>query len=241
MEIKQSLNTDRRSGFRCVACSHSLLTEASYSVVPVELLGALQAAQVGGLLPSAHGAWTLWMVNLNRNVQGLLQRSRKVSEQPRFVRSGVEWGPSIWNHKEAKMSLSPSGSYTFCFRIVCCSVAKSCLTETPWPAACQASLSFTISRSLLKLMSIVGDAVLPSHPVAPFSFCPQSFPASGSFPIIWVLSLNTLAFCRPIRMVQVLLNPLIFLKTLLYNNFWGMGKESVIRILFFQFFSVLRK
>ena len=131
MEIKQSLNTDRRSGFRCVACSHSLLTEASYSVVPVELLGALQAAQVGGLLPSARGTWTLWMVNLNRNVQGLLQRSRKVSEQPRFVRSGVEWGPSIWNHKEAKMSLSPSGSYTFCFRIVCCSVAKSCLTLRP--------------------------------------------------------------------------------------------------------------
>ena len=130
MEIKQSLNTDRRSGFRCVACSHSLLTEASHSVVPVEPLGALQAAQIG-LLPSAHGAWTSWMANFNRNVQGLLQRSRKVSEQPRVVRSGAEWGPSIWNHTEAKMSLSPSGSYTFCFRIICCSVAKSCLTLRP--------------------------------------------------------------------------------------------------------------
>ena len=27
----------------------------------------------------------------------------------------------------------------------------------------------------------VGDAIQPSHPVIPFSACPQSFPASGSF------------------------------------------------------------
>ena len=27
----------------------------------------------------------------------------------------------------------------------------------------------------------VGDAIQPSHPVIPFSSCPQSFPASGSF------------------------------------------------------------
>ena len=32
---------------------------------------------------------------------------------------------------------------------------------TPWPAACQASLSFTNSRSLLKLMSI--ESVIPSN------------------------------------------------------------------------------
>ena len=37
----------------------------------------------------------------------------------------------------------------------CCLVAKSCLTLlTPWTAACQTSLSFTISWSLCKLMSI---------------------------------------------------------------------------------------
>ena len=29
----------------------------------------------------------------------------------------------------------------------------------------------------------VGDAIQPSHPVIPFSSCPQSFPASGSFPM----------------------------------------------------------
>ena len=53
---------------------------------------------------------------------------------------------------------------------------------TPWAAACQASLSFTISQSLLKLMSIV--SVMPRNhlnSVALFSSCLQSFPASGSF------------------------------------------------------------
>ena len=56
------------------------------------------------------------------------------------------------------------------------------LSVTPWTAAPQASLSFTISQSLLKLMSI--ESVMPSdHPsfVTPFSSCLQSFPASGSF------------------------------------------------------------
>ena len=42
----------------------------------------------------------------------------------------------------------------------CCSLAQSCPTLcAPWIAACQASLSFTIARSLPKLMSI--DLVMP--------------------------------------------------------------------------------
>ena len=48
---------------------------------------------------------------------------------------------------------------------------------TPWTAACQASLS--ISRSLLKLMSI--ELVMPSNRLVLFSSCPQFFPASKSF------------------------------------------------------------
>ena len=53
-----------------------------------------------------------------------------------------------------------------------------------WTAARQASLSFTISWSLLKLMSI--ELVMPSNHLIlcyPFSSCPQSFPESGSFPM----------------------------------------------------------
>ena len=33
----------------------------------------------------------------------------------------------------------------------------------------------------------VGDAIQPSHPFVPFSSCPQSFPALGSFPRIWIM------------------------------------------------------
>ena len=56
------------------------------------------------------------------------------------------------------------------------------LFATPWTAARQASLSFTISWNLLKLLSIS----LWCHPtisssVVSFSSCLQSFPASGSF------------------------------------------------------------
>ena len=62
------------------------------------------------------------------------------------------------------------------------SVAHPC--PTPWTAAHQASLSFTNSWSLLKLMSI--ESVMPSNQspsVIPFSSHLQSFPASGSFPV----------------------------------------------------------
>ena len=57
------------------------------------------------------------------------------------------------------------------------------LFVTPWAAAYQASLSFTNSQSLLKLMSI--ELVMPSISccVVPFSSRLQSFPASGSFPV----------------------------------------------------------
>ena len=59
-------------------------------------------------------------------------------------------------------------------------------SATPWAAARQAPLSFTISRNLLKLIFI--ESVMPStisSSVVPFS-CRQSFPASGSFPTSWL-------------------------------------------------------
>ena len=42
----------------------------------------------------------------------------------------------------------------------CCSVTKLCLTRTPCTAACQASLSLTVSWRLPKFMSI--ESVMPS-------------------------------------------------------------------------------
>ena len=59
------------------------------------------------------------------------------------------------------------------------------LVVTPWTAARQASLSFTISWSFLRLISIE-SVMLSNHltSVIPFTSCPQSFPASGSFPVV---------------------------------------------------------
>ena len=68
---------------------------------------------------------------------------------------------------------------------------------TPWTAALQASQSFTVSWSLLKLMSI--ELVMPSTIlsfVIPFSSCLQSFPASQEsalhlgWPAYWSFSFS---------------------------------------------------
>ena len=65
----------------------------------------------------------------------------------------------------------------------CCSVIKLCqLFVTPWAAAHKASLSFTISRSLLKLMSI--ESVMPSNHLIlyhPILLPPSIFPSTRVF------------------------------------------------------------
>ena len=56
------------------------------------------------------------------------------------------------------------------------------LFATPWTAACQACLSFTISRSLLKLISI--ESVMPSNHLIlcrPLLLLPSIFPSSRVF------------------------------------------------------------
>ena len=63
------------------------------------------------------------------------------------------------------------------------------LFVTPWPAACQASLSSTISRSLFKFMSI--ESVIPSnylilcHPVL---LLPSIFPSIRIFSNEWLFA-----------------------------------------------------
>ena len=56
------------------------------------------------------------------------------------------------------------------------------LIVTPWTTACQASLSFTISQSLLKLMSI--ESVMPSSHLilyCPLLLLPSIFPSIRVF------------------------------------------------------------
>ena len=63
------------------------------------------------------------------------------------------------------------------------------LFATSWTAAHQTPLSFTISQSLLKLMSLswLCHPTISSS-VNPFSSCPQSFSGSGSFPMSWLFT-----------------------------------------------------
>ena len=56
------------------------------------------------------------------------------------------------------------------------------LSETTWTAACQTSLSFTVSRSLLRLMSI--ELVMPSNHLIlchPLLLLPSIFPSIRVF------------------------------------------------------------
>ena len=87
--------------------------------------------------------------------------------------------------KRQNLNLHPTES---CFQnICCCSVTHSCLTLCdPMDCSTAASLSFTISQSLLKLMSI--EPVMPSNHVILYHPHLQSFPASQSFPVSQVFA-----------------------------------------------------
>ena len=64
----------------------------------------------------------------------------------------------------------------------CCSLNRVWLSETPWTAACQASLSFAISRSFLKLMS--AESVTTSNHLIlchPLLHLPSIFPSIRVF------------------------------------------------------------
>ena len=66
---------------------------------------------------------------------------------------------------------------------------KIWLFATPWTATFQASLSFTISGSLLKLtVHRVGDAIQPCHPLSSLLLPPSAFQSQGLF--LWVSSSN---------------------------------------------------
>ena len=75
------------------------------------------------------------------------------------------------------------GSQISSFVVVVQLLSRVQLFGTPWTAGCQASLSFTISQSLLKLKSI--ELVMPSNHLIlcrPLLLLPSIFPSIGSFP-----------------------------------------------------------
>ena len=93
--------------------------------------------------------------------------------------------------KECLKAIYCHPSYLISIQSQFSSVIQSCPTLCdPWTAACQASLSVTNSRSLLKLMTI--ESVMPSHPLS--SSSPPAFDLSqhqGLFQ--WVSSSHQVA------------------------------------------------
>ena len=83
--------------------------------------------------------------------------------------------------KTKSMASGPISSVQFSLTQSICRVQ---LFATPWTSALQASLSITNSRNPPKPMSFRQWChPIISSSVVPFSFCPQSFAASGSFQI----------------------------------------------------------
>ena len=105
-----------------------------------------------------------------------------------FLASGVV----SWKH-HPEMTVHCGGHlvtselHTLC--IVVQSLSRVRLSATPWPAARQASLSFTISQSLLKLLSI--ESVMPSNHLI---LCRPLLLLTSIFPSIRVFS-NESALC----------------------------------------------
>ena len=93
--------------------------------------------------------------------------------------------PKTIQNKNKK--LKPWGRGFYFAEVVIQSLSRVQLFVIPWTAAHQASLSITISQSLLKLMSI--ELVMPPNHLVlchPLSSCLKYFPASVSSPMSWL-------------------------------------------------------
>ena len=93
------------------------------------------------------------------------------------------WGHRV-AHNRARVRASACTHTHTCTQAVSSVQSLSCvrLFVTPWTAVCQASLSFTSSRSLLKLISI--ELVMPSNHLIlchPLLLLPSIFPSIRVF------------------------------------------------------------
>ena len=106
------------------------------------------------------------------------QEGRRKREGDREKQRETERNRDREKHKEIEADRERQ---TVCFSSVH-SLSRVQLFATPWPAACQASLSIATSRSLLKLMSI--ESVMPSNHLIlchPLLLLPSIFPSIRVF------------------------------------------------------------
>ena len=98
-------------------------------------------------------------------------------------RSTVESSDKTWSTGEGNGKAHPHSCLENPMNSWCCLVAQWCLLfATPWTAAFQVPLSFTISQSLLKLISI--ESVIPSKHLIfcrPLLLLPSIFPSIRVF------------------------------------------------------------
>ena len=91
---------------------------------------------------------------------------------------------SIWSTRSLIKDLSYFLTLMFGGLSCCRSVAQSNLTLRPTDCS---TLGFPVLHHLPERAQTqvhrISDAIQPSHPVVSSSSCPQSFPASGSFPV----------------------------------------------------------
>ena len=125
--------------------------------------------------------------------------------------------------------------YSHCYF---CSVTKLCwLFETPWIAASQASLSFTISWSLLSLCLLSWWLYLiKSSSATPFFFCHQCFPIilRNCDQIIkslkWILKMKEFCLCLNNNNNKNRHNSQPWMWKTFYSNSFGLANKNDILI-----------
>ena len=83
--------------------------------------------------------------------------------------------------------------HTYTLDVSVWSISHVQLFVTPWAAACQASLSFTVSWSLLRLMSL--EAVMPPNhliPCYPLLILSSIFPSTFPFFFLFLGTIDTI-------------------------------------------------
>ena len=111
-----------------------------------------------------------------------------------------------------------------------CSVVSDSLRHHGLHAACQDSLSITISQSLLKLAPTISSSVIP------FSSHLQSFPASGSFPMSWFftsggqsIGVSTSALVLPMKSQDWFPLGLTSLISVLSKRLWRVFSNTIVQ------------
>ena len=115
--------------------------------------------------------WCFWIVGLEKTLESPLDCKEIQPVHPKGNQSWIFIGRTDVK-AEAPVLWLPDGKSS------CCSLSRDQLFVTQWTAAYQASLSFAIFQSLLKLMSI--ESVMPSNDFIlfhPLLLLPSIFPS----------------------------------------------------------------